>query len=217
MDIKEIALCIDSKLCNEGSVATSADYAIKFATALLAEVQKQNEPVACRYKDHNGHWCFMGKQYGNNEPLYTSDQVAAAVVKATKPLEEEITRRVTVDEMNAEIDSASKAVAEHYEEKLAKKEQRIAELEAEVERLSAAHVKACQANADSKAELAAEQLNNKRLRDALEFFFPDWKTYDHLSWKYKAKEALSTLISTEALDAYIKQKIKEYYYYVWTL
>ena len=35
---------------------------------------------------------------------------------------------------------------------------RIAELEAEVERLSAAHVKACQANADSQAELAkAEQ------------------------------------------------------------
>ena len=35
---------------------------------------------------------------------------------------------------------------------------RIAELEADVERLSAAHVKACQANADSQAELAkAEQ------------------------------------------------------------
>ena len=51
MDIKEIALCIDSKLCNEGSVATSADYAIKFATALLAEVQKQNEPVAYRWKE----------------------------------------------------------------------------------------------------------------------------------------------------------------------
>ena len=35
---------------------------------------------------------------------------------------------------------------------------RIAELTAEVERLSAAHVKACQANADSQAELAkAEQ------------------------------------------------------------
>ena len=35
---------------------------------------------------------------------------------------------------------------------------RVRELEAEVERLSAAHVKACQANADSQAELAkAEQ------------------------------------------------------------
>ena len=35
---------------------------------------------------------------------------------------------------------------------------KVAELEAEVERLSAAHVKACQANADSQAELAkAEQ------------------------------------------------------------
>ena len=35
---------------------------------------------------------------------------------------------------------------------------KVAELEAEVERLSVAHVKACQANADSQAELAkAEQ------------------------------------------------------------
>ena len=35
---------------------------------------------------------------------------------------------------------------------------KVAELEAEVERLSAAHVKACQANADSQVELAkAEQ------------------------------------------------------------
>ncbi len=61
-----------------------------------------------------------------------------------------------------------------------------------------------------REQLAAEQLNNKLLRNALEFFFSDWKTYDHLSWKYKAKEALSLPASTEALDAYVEQKIKEY-------
>ena len=60
---------------------------------LLKEV---GEPVAYRYKDHNGHWCFMVKPYGNNEPLFTSDQLVAAILKATKPLEEEVERLKTV-------------------------------------------------------------------------------------------------------------------------
>ena len=83
--------------------------------------------------------------------LYSSDQVAAAILKATKPLEEEIER--------LKRQSANRLIGlckggEDNDELRA----RIAELEAEVERLSAAHVKACQANADSQAELAkAEQ------------------------------------------------------------
>lgn len=56
---------------------------------LLKEV---GEPVAYRYKDHNGHWCFMVKPYGNNEPLFTSEQVAAAILNVTEPLEGEIER-----------------------------------------------------------------------------------------------------------------------------
>ena len=49
---------------------------------------------------------------------------------------------------------------------------RIAELEAEVERLSAAHVKACQANADSQAELAkTEQRVAEAERDASRYRF----------------------------------------------
>ena len=81
---------------------------------------------------------------------------------------------------------------------------RIAELEAEVERLSAAHVKACQANADSQAELAAEQLNNKLLREALEAVI---KVHGYESGI--PVEALSTQASTEALDKYVAEKVKE--------
>ena len=44
---------------------------------------------------------------------------------------------------------------------------KVAELEAEVERLSAAHVKACQANADSQAELAKAEQQAKELSDSV--------------------------------------------------
>lgn len=88
---------------------------------------------------------------------------------------------------------------------------KVAELEEENARLkSLATTKgAMWLLADQLKQLAAEQLNNKLLRDALEFFFPDWKTYDHLSWKYKAKEALSIPASREALDKYVAEKVKE--------
>lgn len=81
---------------------------------------------------------------------------------------------------------------------------RIAELEAEVERLSAAHVKACQAKADSQAELAAEQLNNKLLREALGAVI---KVHGYESGI--PVEAISTQASTEALDNYVAEKVKE--------
>ena len=74
MDIKEIALKVADSLRNKVdgiSHMQSNQGLVAFAEALIAELAKQNEPVACRYKDHNGHWCFMDKQYGNNEPLYT--------------------------------------------------------------------------------------------------------------------------------------------------
>lgn len=83
---------------------------------------------------------------------------------------------------------------------------RIAELEAEVERLSAAHVKACQANADSQAELAAAQLNNKLLREALEFLNARIVTMDLGG---VVERAISLPASTEALDAYVAEKVKE--------
>ena len=81
---------------------------------------------------------------------------------------------------------------------------RVRELEAEVERLSAAHVKARQANADSQAELAAEQLNNKLLRVALEAVI---KVHGYESGI--PVEAISTQASTEALDKYVAEKVNK--------
>ena len=62
---------------------------------------------------------------------------------------------VTVEYAHREWNSYDHVVhIRNYQQLQAK----VAELEAEVERLSAAHIKACQANADSQAELAkAEQ------------------------------------------------------------
>ena len=58
------------------------------------------------------------------------------------------------------------AATDLYVEQLQAK---VAELEAEVERLSVAHVKACQANADSQAELAtAEQRVAEAIVDMLQ-------------------------------------------------
>ena len=63
-----------------------------------------------------------------------------------------------------------------------------------------------QANCELTEQLAAEQLNNKRLREALEAVI---KVHGYESGI--PVEALSTQASTKELDAYVKQKIKEYY------
>ena len=63
-----------------------------------------------------------------------------------------------------------------------------------------------QANCDLTEQLAAEQLNNKRLREALGAVI---KVHGYESGI--PVEALSTQASTKELDAYVKQKIKEYY------
>ena len=97
---------------------------------------------------------------------------------------------------------AGEEVANYVDQLQAK----IAELEAEVERLSVAHVRACQANTDSQAELAAEQLNNKLLREALEFLNARIVT---MGLGGVVERALSLLASTEALDKYVAEKVKE--------
>ena len=55
---------------------------------------------------------------------------------------------------------------------------KVAELEAEVERLSAAHVKACQANADSQAELADAQEEIEHLKQVQECHAIDLRERD---------------------------------------
>ena len=77
-------------------------------------------------------------------------------------------------------------------------------------------------NNELRAQLAAEQLNNKLLREDQELLVEAWN-YGQFADDFnqpQAKpvraairrfcEALSTPANTEALDAYVKQKIKEY-------
>ena len=64
-----------------------------------------------------------------------------------------------------------------------------------------------EAVAHYEKQLAAEQLNNKRLREALEFLNARIVTMDLGG---VVERALSLHASTEALDAYVEQKIKEY-------
>ena len=68
-------------------------------------------------------------------------------------------------------------------------------------------------------QLAAEQLNNKLLRDALQAYIDEHEEcQDADDWMammcsmeahHAADEALSTLASTEALDKYVAEKVKE--------
>ena len=93
---------------------------------------------------------------------------------------------------------------------------RIAELEAENARLnSSPTIEACRQMIRDKAvieastlheQLAAEQLNNKRLRDALEFLNARIVTMDLGG---VVERALSIPASTEALDKYVEEKVKE--------
>ena len=66
----------------------------------------------------------------------------------------------------------------------------------------------CAVNSESETsnQLAAEQLNNKLLREALEFLDSRIVTMDLGG---VVERALSLLASTEALDAYVAEKVKE--------
>ena len=93
--IKEIAL----RIAAETDIL--ADESVRFAEALIAEVQKQNEPVAwlC-WLDGDTDLLLRDAAlvryeplaYRNRRPLFTSNQLAAAIAKATKLLEEEVER-----------------------------------------------------------------------------------------------------------------------------
>lgn len=54
-----------------------------------------------------------------------------------------------------------------------------------------------------RQQLTASQAREQQLRETLEFFFPDWRNYNPLSWQYKAKQALSLPSDTTALSAMI--------------
>ena len=175
-------------------IAENLTIKTKYA-GLLKEV---GEPVAYYYKDHNGHWCFMVKPYCNNEPLFTSDQLVAAILKATKPLEEEVERLKTVpmkyrrmafnaqlQDENKELRAQLAAVQEEVERlkvdraKKQKESVTIFDANCELRAQLAAAQEECefQRNAHKQAEelmleqskqLAAAQEENGRLRIALD-------------------------------------------------
>ena len=110
MDIKEIAMKVGLQVFEEhpydkGHVVSPSGYTwiddklIEFAEALIsaykAELLKEaREPVAY-FSDE--FFSINTKQNATfNDPLYTSDQLAAAILKATGPLEKEIERLKTV-------------------------------------------------------------------------------------------------------------------------
>ena len=96
MDIKEIAL----RLLEEefpGMHQENQAFMVEFAEALIesykAELLKEvGEPVLYAEFAEDGGWLGDASEYADHleEPhaLFTSDQVAAAIIKATKPLEE---------------------------------------------------------------------------------------------------------------------------------
>ena len=110
MDIKEIALKIGLQVFeehpyDEGHVVSPSGYTwiddklIEFAEALIsahkAELLKEvGEPVLYAEFAEDGGWLGDASEYADHleEPhaLFTSDQVAAAILKATKPLEDEV-------------------------------------------------------------------------------------------------------------------------------
>ena len=101
MDIKEIAKRI-RKTKNIYMLSMSPDIAAKFAEALIesykAELLKEvGEPVAYMCSDEElcrkGYERFSRHNSGDwSISVFTSDQVAAAILKATKPLEDQLAK-----------------------------------------------------------------------------------------------------------------------------
>ena len=152
MGIKEIALRIgeeadeyaDAKLQSKGEFhpdwhTVRDEY---FAEALIesykSELLKEvGEPVADVVKlfDHHGYFMHHTVRFAdsykpeNGTKLYTSDQVAAAILKATGPLEEEMERLKTVPMKYRRMAFNAQLQDENNElrAQLAKAEQRVSE------------------------------------------------------------------------------------------
>ena len=157
MDIKEIAEQVSKRIYVEDGLLLSKFISEKFAEALIesykAELLKEaGEPVLYAEFAEDGGWLGDASEYADHleEPhaLFTSDQLAAAIAKATKLLEDQLAaareanehwQRATAENENKWIEANDKlAKAEQLwqiaqgrcdglEEKLAKAEQRVAE------------------------------------------------------------------------------------------
>ena len=121
MDIKEIVLRLlveEFPGMRQENQAFMADFAEALIESYKAELLKEvGEPVGYRwrvkgYGDNKSQFCpdwgFTSSRQTvdeDDEPLFTSDQVAAAILKVTKPLEEEIDRLESESEEYAQLQS----------------------------------------------------------------------------------------------------------------
>lgn len=129
MDIKEIALRL---LAEEfpGMHQENQAFMVEFAEALISAYKAEllnevGEPVLYAEFAEDGGWLGDASEYADHleEPhaLFTSDQVAAAILKETKPLEEEITCLIVErDDLEAEKDEAEHAPWPEWAELLLK-------------------------------------------------------------------------------------------------
>ena len=136
MDIKEIALKVADSLRNKVdgiSHMQSNQGLVRFAEALIesykAELLKEvDEPVGIFWYEIEDDWrqhewgisVRTGAKIENGDKLFTSDQVAAAILKATKPLEDQLAKA-------EQLWQVAQGRCDGLEEKLAKVEQRVAE------------------------------------------------------------------------------------------
>lgn len=169
MDIKEIALNVADSMSNTTIIMPKNEDLIAFAEAIIesykAELLKEVRGPVAEFKRHPfGDYTELSFSAGysarRGDKLYTSDQIAAAIAKATKPLEEEIERLKQQsanrliglckggednDELRAQLAAAQEEIKTVTEQKnrmwfemqtaqdqLAKAEQRVAEACAEV-------------------------------------------------------------------------------------
>ena len=129
MDIKEIAEQVSKRIYVEDGLLLSKFISEKFAEDLISayktELMKEvGEPVLYAEFAEDGGWLGDASEYADHleEPhaLFASDQVAAAVLKATKPLEDKLTKAEKLWQI-------AQGRCNGLEEKLAKAEQRVAE------------------------------------------------------------------------------------------
>ena len=109
------------------------------------------------------------------------------------------------------LDDAHRSI-EMLEDQLAKAEQRVAELEAENAKLhEQVYLQVPKmAFTQLKGQLAAEQLNNKLLREALKMVTNKvcWSVFTD-SEEMQIEEALAQPSDTSALDSFVAEKVKE--------
>ena len=129
MDIKEIAEQVSKRIYVEDGLLLSKFISEKFAEALIESYKAEllneaGEPVLYAEFAEDGGWLGDASEYADNleEPhaLFTSDQLAAAIAKATKPLEDQLAKA-------EQLWQVAQGRCDGLEEKLTKAEQLVAD------------------------------------------------------------------------------------------